>query len=184
MNLIFLDIDNVLNYGYASPIRSNMETYGFAPDLVANLKWIVDSVPNTKIVISSSWRMTRIMADISETVNWRNVLERMLGCTETGGLIIGDIPHTNEYPDDGLDWTDKRGEDIKNWLELYGKMYDVKKFAIIDDNASCGTIPMLFPDEFVNVDAFEVGECLSRRNAEIVIGKLNYEYRTNMQSEK
>ena len=172
MNIIFLDIDNVLNYGYSATGRSEMDTYGFADKFVSNLKYILDSVSCTKIVISSSWRMTKFMGHISEKMNWRNVLERKLGYSDIGSVILGDIPHVNEYPDE-FDCTDKRGEDIQCWLELYGTLYNVERFAIIDDNCSCGTIPKLFPNEFVNVDEFEVGECLSRRNADRVISVLN-----------
>lgn len=168
MNIIFLDIDNVLNYGYPFAKRSEMDTYGFANEFVDNLKYILDSVPYTRIVISSSWRLTKTMEIISIVRNWRNVLEEKLGCTKVGDLIIGDIPHTSEYPD-SYRWTCSRGTDIKTWLELYSKNYKVENFVILDDNRSCGNIPTLYPDNFVNVDKFEVGECLSRRNADLAI---------------
>lgn len=103
MNIIFLDIDSVLNYGYEAPGRSRDEAYGFADALVANLKYILDSVPDTKIVVSSSWRLERVMEHVSKTENWRNVLERKLGAAPCG-LILGDIPYANEFPN-RASWT-------------------------------------------------------------------------------
>lgn len=169
INVIFLDIDNVINYGYAKEGLSENDVYGFAPALVSNLKYIVDNVPFTKIVISSSWRMTQKMDHISKTRNWRNVLEKQLGCHVVGSLIIDDIPHVNEYPtDDGFDCSNKRGEDIKTWLSM-NKWRGIGSFVIIDDNISCGTIPKYFPNNFVNCDALQIGECLSMRNAKQAI---------------
>lgn len=104
MNIIFLDIDNVLNYGYMTKDRTYADAYGFALELVNNLKHILNSVPDTKIVISSSWRMTDKMDHISITRNWRNVLEEMLGCKIARDLIMDDIPHVNEYLN-RFDWT-------------------------------------------------------------------------------
>ena len=173
MNIIFLDIDNVLNYGWKTDNRSDYETYGFADEMLSNLKYILDNAKKpTRIVISSSWRMARIMSHISKTRNWRSILEQKLGCFDNGSLIIDDIPHWNEYPDE-MSSTNKRGDDIRTWLELYSKMYAVEKFVILDDICSCGNIPELFPDNFVNCDKFKVGECLSKRNADIALGILN-----------
>lgn len=173
MNIIFLDIDNVLNYGFKTNDRTEEQTYGFAPELLANLKYILDSVQNTKIVISSSWRMTRIMEHISKDVNWRNILEQRLGCTTVGGIIIGDIPHNFEYPGRKY-WARKRGDDIKSWLNM-NAWQGIDSFVILDDNISCGNIPEVFPKNFVNVDELKINECLSKRNSDRAIKILKTE---------
>lgn len=49
-NLIFLDVDGVLN-----PVDGSHE-HVFAPDCVRSLKAILESVPNTRVVWSTSWR--------------------------------------------------------------------------------------------------------------------------------
>lgn len=136
MNIVFLDIDNVLNYGFKSSDHTDEQTYGFAPELLSNLKYILDSVPNTKIVISSSWRMVRTMNHISKDVNWRNILEQRLGCTNVGDIVIGDIPHNFEYPGKKY-WAGKRGDDIQSWLNM-NSWQGIESFVIIDDNISCG----------------------------------------------
>lgn len=177
INVIFLDIDNVINYGYPGKDRTDNDVYGFSDTLVKNLKYIIDSVPFVKIVISSSWRMTSVMEHVSKTRNWRNVLEEKLGCNKVGSLIIDDIPHDNEYPDE-FDWTEKRGEDIFAWLSL-NKWRGIGSFVILDDNRSCGSIPKMFPNNFVNCDEYEVGESLSMRNAKRAVWILTKEGRNS-----
>ena len=55
MNIIFLDIDGVLNYQIAG--KTDNEKYGFVDECINNLRYIIESVPNTKIVVSSSWKL-------------------------------------------------------------------------------------------------------------------------------
>lgn len=50
VNLVFLDVDGVMN-----PVDSSHE-HVFEERCVANLKDILDSVPNTRVVFSTSWR--------------------------------------------------------------------------------------------------------------------------------
>lgn len=183
INVIFLDIDNVINYGYEKEGRSLNDVYGFAKPLVENLKYILNSTFNAKIVISSSWRMTQKMNHISETRNWRNILEEELGCSTIGSLVIDDIPHVNEYPGNDLfDYTDKRGEDIKAWLDT-NRWRGIGSFVILDDNRSCGTIPKIFPNNFVNCDEHEVGESLSLRNAKKAVWILTNEGKDNFMND-
>ena len=57
MNLIFLDIDGVMNM-YGSTSRTFMKPYGqhIEPHLVQRLNYICENVKDLNIVISSSWR--------------------------------------------------------------------------------------------------------------------------------
>ena len=60
---LFLDIDGVLNTNrYIEYLYNNgnnqydEDGYFFDPEAVANLSFILESVPDTKLIISSSWR--------------------------------------------------------------------------------------------------------------------------------
>lgn len=67
MNLIFLDIDGVLNM-YGSSSRTFMKPYGqhIERHLVDRLNYICKNVKDLKIVISSSWRND--MKDLKKTI--------------------------------------------------------------------------------------------------------------------
>ena len=90
MNIIFLDIDGVLN---SKSGTTNIEKFGLDDKLISNLKFILHSVPDTKIVISSSWR-TLIYDEIfvNEEIPWRTILANKLGFYNASDIIIGDTP--------------------------------------------------------------------------------------------
>lgn len=67
MRVIFLDFDGVLNTEkYQAQLRAEgrpgWDDFGmlFDPEAVANLKRILDSVPDVRIVVSSSWKVNGI----------------------------------------------------------------------------------------------------------------------------
>jgi hypothetical protein len=108
MNIIFLDVDGVPN----SKSGTNLtEKFGLDDKLISNLKFILDSVPDTKIVISSSWRSI-IYDEIhtSEDIPWRTVLTHKLGFTNTSDIIIGDTPIL-------FITKNRRGLEIKQWMD-------------------------------------------------------------------
>ena len=180
-NIIFLDIDGVLNYGPVKGHAEGMTTesmYGFDDKLLMNLKQILDTVPDTYIVTSSSWRLVEEMpCDSHPARNWRRELMDRLG---KPNCIIGEIGIKNEFPnilknDDDADNRPLpgkgRGDDIAEWLEAHRG--EVKNFVILDDNISCGTIPNIFFNNFVNCDKHDPYEGLSERNMKEAIWILN-----------
>ena len=131
MNVIFLDIDGVLNHQFAYDKNySDTERFGLAQDLVDNLKRIIDSVNDAKIVISSSWRSFRSNEFVLEGANWRNVLCNMLGCGQD--VVYGDIPTTNEF---GVGGAKARALDIKAWFTANNQL-NIESFVILDDEVS------------------------------------------------
>ena len=67
-NFIFIDIDGCFNKQFSKEkdyLQS--DRFGLCQELVDNLKTVLDSVDNCKIVISSSWRKFRTDCFISET---------------------------------------------------------------------------------------------------------------------
>jgi calcineurin-like phosphoesterase family protein len=142
MNIIFLDIDGVLN----SKSGTNLtEKFGLDDKLISNLKFIIDSVSDTKIVISSSWRSI-IYDDIhtSEDIPWRTVLTHKLGFTNTSDIIIGDTPIL-------FITKNRRGLEIKQWMDENKLKFKVNQFVIIDDEVC--DISEIFPNNILKVDS-------------------------------
>jgi len=129
-NIIFLDIDGVLNTerwhlneGHKDP----QDQFGddFDPGAVANLSLIIEET-GADIVISSSWKFSGLE---SMQAMWR---ERKLP-----GKVIDVTPSTVSdemllnADSDELDKMPFKGYDVKEWLSNKGKQ--VKNYVIIDD---------------------------------------------------
>lgn len=138
---LFLDIDGVLNTNrYIEYLYDNGDDdydedgYFFDPEAVKNLKHILDSVPDTKLVISSSWRF--------KGWDWMNQLwkKRQLPGTiysMTPGLekvlFASKVPGQNNsyslYP------YGSRGIEINEWLRHNASQDPLLyRYAIIDDD--------------------------------------------------
>lgn len=144
INVIFLDIDGVLNAQFSKNREyTQEERFGLCQDHVDNLKKILDEVPNCRIVISSTWRRFRTHNLVmNDKYNWRTVLEAML---HTKGVIYGDIGTTNEDTRSG----DGRALDIKAWLDA-NKHLGIGSFVIIDDE--CLGLCKHFPNNVVDCE--------------------------------
>ena len=144
-NFIFIDIDGCFNKQFSKEkdyLQS--DRFGLCQELVDNLKTVLDTVDNCKIVISSSWRKFRTDCFISATKNWRNVLCDMLQVPY--GTIYGDIPIFNEFTVGGAA---ARVADIKCFLEEHKT--EVKNYVVIDDE--CSVIKKAFPNNYVDCDS-------------------------------
>lgn len=143
INLLFLDIDGVLNF--ASNDLNNSYNGRFLhgeeiePRLVKNLNKICKEVPNLKIVISSSWR-----GDMKGTI-WAlryagfNYVENIIGRTPSsvpitkrnmnGILFDNKPPYTLLYQ--------YRAEQIMKWiLDNPGISKKINNFIIVDDEST------------------------------------------------
>lgn len=132
MNIIFLDIDGVLNM-YGSSYRTFMKPYGqhIEPHLAQRLNYICENVKDLKIVISSSWRND--MGDLQKQIEEQGF--------KYWNLVIDKTP----FPYSGKQKEDKtynielqyRGQQIGKWLH---KNQFKEKFLVIDDETTdiCG----------------------------------------------
>ena len=126
MKILFLDIDGVLNCMFPTPspdhdwVDLDEWRYGFNPQLVARLRYVVAKT-NCKIVISSSWRHHTTYSPYQPTRNWRDVLAEKLGKTREE-LIVGETPY---------DSTGKRGIEILEWMSANEKVID--SWCVVDD---------------------------------------------------
>ena len=135
MNLIFLDIDGVMNM-YGSSSRTFMKPYGqhIEPHLVNRLNYICENVKDLKIVISSSWRnnMEDLKLQLEEQgfKYWNLVIDK----TCKPKLNTSKEPPYNAKKDYLYM---HRGEQIEEWLKR--KRFK-GKFLVIDDEIDdiCG----------------------------------------------
>lgn len=135
MNIIFLDIDGVLNSTnymvYCDqnniPFHPNNQ---MDPATVARLNHLTDAT-QAKLVVSSTWRLSfHKMPD---------ALERLQDCLRGYGItgeIIGFTPSAWDLtliPQYG----EQRGAEIQAWLE---ENPNIEKFVILDDSADMGKL--------------------------------------------
>ena len=147
MNIIFLDVDGVLNM-YGSSSRTFMKPYGqhIEQHLVCRLNYICEMVQDLKIVISSSWR---------------NDMEDVKTQMENQGFkfwdrIIGKTIH------------DKTGFRVIEILEWFVKN-TAEKYLVIDDEIIdiCGDYCNVIPKE--NVLQTDGNEGLLHKDAMYII---------------
>ncbi len=132
--VIFLDLDGVLNTEkYQAQLRgrrrSTVDTYGplFDPEAVQNLQKILDTVPDAKIVIESSWKF--------EGLQW---IKDMWTSRELPGSIYDITPdYLYEPANINLETFDDfrmlvgKGNEIRQWLAENEP--DACNYVILDD---------------------------------------------------
>ena len=149
-NIVFLDIDGVLNHGHFG--KDDNDKFGFADDCIQNLKRVLTEVPSTKIVISSAWRHFTMQGFVDQdTHDWRKTLCNKLGVPID--TIIGDTPDTKQ---------DSRTCDIAEWLSQNKAKVHLGAYVILDDE--CTALRKMFPNNVVDCD-IKTGEGLSERKA-------------------
>ena len=114
LDVIFLDIDGVLNPGKAK------HPHVFAPDCVVQLRRILDARPEIHVVMSTSWR------------------------TGFPFFVLGWLWHQHDLPIQRVIGrtpeiqNDRRGDEIPKWLTdapLRSKEHQVRRYAVLDDEA-------------------------------------------------
>lgn len=135
MNVLFLDIDGVLNsvewckagngFGYppAKRQRCSKEKLRWCPDMVKRLQRVIETT-GASIVISSSWRgygagAARKWKAMFNVYGWRNA------------PVIGETPDlTRQQPNSAVYVAVKRGEEVAAWLNANPH---VERFVCVDD---------------------------------------------------
>ena len=165
-NVLFLDIDGVLNCMYPTPsddhewIDLEEWRYGFNPELVARLRFVIANT-NCKIVVSSSWRHHANYAPYQHDRNWRDVLAEKLRYPREE-VFVGET---------GYDEKGRRGVEILQWLSDHPT--DV--YCVVDDEIA-DIEPHIDKDKIVKTD-MKYG--LSLADAKCIIEKLNERDNTN-----
>lgn len=115
-NLIFLDVDGVLN-----PVDGSHE-HVFDSGCVRNLKLILDAVPNTRVVFSTSWRSGFTLFRLGWY--WKHH-----GLDQE--LVLGGTPELQAEAG-----YEVRGREITQWLagrSLRIAGLELTRYAVIDD---------------------------------------------------
>lgn len=139
VNLIFLDIDGVLNsarWMNERPTAIKMRGYrkawerdaedGMDPAAVGRLNGLLEST-DAKIVISSSWRKMHSLPELDRMLRYRGLKKQ---------VIVGATPclkHTSP----GLV---ERGYEIDAWLNWVNHRAWVRKFVVFDDDSDMGPV--------------------------------------------
>ena len=137
MNIIFFDIDGVLNHQHA---KSLMDW-----DIVDRVKQMAIDC-NAKLVMSSSWKDTVINPQLYNEPDKAFVYNLL---NELGDLYIGYCPDISD---------DYREEEVQAWLDEHP---ETEQFVILDD-LDFG-FPEAFPDNFVKTTGY-MREGFSKEN--------------------
>ena len=128
MNIIFLDIDGVLNSDeWYKKFKNNIKKWpqdNIDPNSIFILNELIESINgDVRIVISSTWRQLISINDLSTLLEFYGFKykDKIIDKTPIGysGLKF------NEYP--------QRGKEIQAWLHTNEKKYNIKSFVILDD---------------------------------------------------
>ena len=135
--IIFLDIDGVLNYDLwyyddRNPGNLNGQEGDIDPLCVDRINAICDKT-NSKIVISSDWRISSGCQNRLEKAGLKNIVDK------TPVTIFGQYGHTYHF---------SRGEEIDMWLQWHP---EVEKYVIIDDREDMLNIQL---SHFVKVNPY------------------------------
>lgn len=143
MKVLFLDFDGVLN------INSKIQEKGkFYKPAVINLEYLLNKIPELRIVVSSSWRHKGI-----------DQVRDMLKENGIDPRRVVDITGNEQSKDE----RDHRGFQVECWLK---KHPEVKNFAILDDNSDF--VPL--KNKLVKTNSYEG---LTQRKVEELIDALN-----------
>ena len=179
MKIIFLDIDGVLNCLPDKPREKwpdfhthDERAYGLNPELVKNLKYVLDKT-DAKIVVSSSWRHFDDYIPWEKNGDWREKLANIVG-RKKDELFIGDTPslHTQKMVDDGEGEYTLRGREIKKWVDDNMEMLKSEpnlRMCVIDDE----TIDIVSIIDRKFVVKTNRREGLTRKDADKAISILN-----------
>lgn len=122
MKLIFLDFDGVIFsmsgciYARSVSGQERLPEYVLDPVALSLLEYLLDKMPEIRIVISSTWRLGHTIEQ----------LQKILG-EKIGSRVIGATPKLDGY----------RGHEIKQFLDNWNEFYrgsKVEDFVIIDDD--------------------------------------------------
>ena len=176
INILFLDIDGVLNYASRTPTNSYNGRFlngeEIEPKLVKKFNKVCGAIPNLKIVVSSSWR-----GNMKRTI-WalRNAgflyIEDIIGATPRARAVMEKY-HNDQVIELKPPYTllyDRRGQQILKWfLDNPGISKRMNNFIILDDEKYdiSGRMGFNFLDQYFIQTNSDIG--LSNANVQSII---------------
>lgn len=137
---LFLDIDGVLNtWRYSDYLIDHNEEITdedgaiFDPEAVANLAYIIEKVPDVKIIIFSTWRLNG-WDWMNRMWKKRKLPGEIFSFTPVLDMVSFLNPVSQLYSESVYPYG-TRGLEINEWIRLYAcRDYQSYKYVIIDDN--------------------------------------------------
>jgi len=158
-NIIFLDIDGVLvteehlrSFDQRDMFNQMFQTMKFTPSCVDNLNNVVCQT-NAQVVVSSAWRISRDVIDLTEIFESEGLRIEVIGKTGIGNT---------------------RGEEIQAWLDQHNEC----NFVIVDD--SIEDIEPFFSEDRIVKTTWARG--LTDEKTEELIRKINKEERNELET--
>jgi len=111
--------DDWVNYKAEDTGEFNAYEKQLCPLACGNLRQLLEYHPDTRIVMSSTWRMGR-------EIEWFNRLFKHFKIFKKD-IVIGKTPSLNT----------ERGFEIKHWLDNHPE-FDISEFVILDDDGDMG----------------------------------------------
>jgi hypothetical protein len=170
MNIIFLDVDGVLNImsdSYNSFAWVNHGSDAVEPHLMKRLEHLIENTVNAHIVVSSSWHNQDLIRVLSK-LRFKYV-DRIIGRTirVVSSDVQIDAQSTMIVKDTGNIHLNNRGDQIQQWLNE--NELPIFNYVVLEDEVSdvcgerCDTIP------HSNVVEVDMKEGLSHANIEMAI---------------
>jgi hypothetical protein len=161
---LFLDFDGVLNSTQSTLMywRRHGRTTIFTderylcPIACSNLTYLMETIPDLRIVVSSSWRLHNNLSEL------RSIL--YMACEITPDKILGVTPRLPYDP--VTKHSPPRGEEIQAWLNENQTKTSMTDFMILDDDSD---MAHLAKDHFLQTDS-DVG--LTIKDCRAVIQRL------------
>ncbi len=140
MNIIFLDIDGVLNseFFYKKRNISDSDPYPYSEissTAVKYLNEIIKKSDNTKVVISSVWRLGRSIEELQNILNKKGFIGEVLDITPSFHSPFFSVPRGCEIND----WLEKKGNlrlapwNKEHQMDLLSKS-KINNYIILDDD--------------------------------------------------
>lgn len=127
MNVLFLDIDGVLNYDFNNP-------YKWKKNICEKLNEVLLKY-DIKIIITSTWRLHFSIPELQEIFKNNYISTNIISCTQS-----------NEFGAGG------RGSEIKSYLD---DNKHITKYCIVDDNIE--HIIDIIPTNVIGVEKSYIG---------------------------
>ena len=128
MKIVFLDIDGVLNHdAFYERTRPSFLTWPekhIDPDAVLRLNQL--AAPDTKFVISSSWRTVIPFRELAAVLHEKGFRGDVIGATPDFSKLSLAARKVKSY---------KRGHEIQRWLVENRRRMAIDAFVILDDCA-------------------------------------------------
>lgn len=129
MRLIFLDFDGVLNE--CGDLIAAGTADVLSREKIARLNHVLWSVPDARIVVSSTWRL----------FPYTDTVEKLEERLTRDGLVSGRVIGMTPCLQCGMsDYRSRRGQEIAEWLASYSGRDPIESWVVVDDDLDMASL--------------------------------------------